>query len=277
VGLGAERVLLYAWHPLAVVEVAHGAHVDVLAGAFLLLALLAFEARRPLATGVALAGATLVKLYPLVAAPALVTGRRRADLAAAGALVLAIVLAYAPFLSVGPRVLGYLPGYLDEQGFLSGTGLYVPKQLALLGVGVETIRAYQAVSLALLAGLAVLFVVRPAVSTRDAATRALLLLLLANVIASPVQPWYRLVPLALLPLARGPLVPAAHVFFGTALFAYFHTLLPAHPYWPRQLTYGGTIVALAAAGLWVLGRRLTRESRERPARAVPAAARARTP
>ncbi len=266
VGLARERVLLYAWHPLAVVEVAHGAHVDVFATVFLLLAFLAFELRRPVLAGVSIAAAGLVKLYPLAAAPALATGRRRSDLVTAVALAATFVLAYVPFLSVGVGVLGYLPGYVDEQGFSSGSGLYVPKVLGQLGVPFDVTTAYQVAAVALLGALALWFVVRPAVTTRDAATRGMLLLLLMIVLASPVQPWYRLVPLALLPLARGPLVWVAHLFFATALFSYFHTLLPSHPYWPRQLTYGGTIVALLILAAWMLiRRRPARTLRPRPA------------
>ena len=68
--------------------------------------------------GVLLGAATLTKLYPAVLAPALL--RRRPGIVAAAAIVVG-VLAYLPHvLAVGMNVIGYLPGYLREEGYDSG-------------------------------------------------------------------------------------------------------------------------------------------------------------
>ncbi len=64
-----RRVLLYAWHPLPLVEIAGSGHIDALGIFFLMLALYALVAtRNKLATG-ALAAAFLAKLVPLILLP----------------------------------------------------------------------------------------------------------------------------------------------------------------------------------------------------------------
>jgi uncharacterized membrane protein len=65
-GLPRQRILIYAWHPLVIWEFAGSGHFDAIAIAFIALALLARRKNADVATGVALACATLVKFFPLV-------------------------------------------------------------------------------------------------------------------------------------------------------------------------------------------------------------------
>lgn len=117
-GFARQRVLIYAWHPLAVWEFAGSGHADALAIAFIALALLAHRKRAETLTGVLIACATGVKLFPIVLFPALYTRRSwKMPLA----FVATILIAYLPYLSVGPmRVLGSLPAYSSEQGLVTG-------------------------------------------------------------------------------------------------------------------------------------------------------------
>ena len=125
-GFARQRVLIYAWHPLAVWEFAGSGHADALAIAFIALALLARRKNAETLTGVLIACATCVKLFPVVLFPALYLRRSwKMPLA----FVATVLIAYLPYLSVGPmRVLGSLPAYSSEQGLLSG------KQYFLLGL-----------------------------------------------------------------------------------------------------------------------------------------------
>ena len=122
-GFARQRVLIYVWHPLAVWEFAGSGHVDALAIAFIALALLVRRQRRETLTGFLLACATGVKLFPAALFPALYTRRNwKMPLAFAAT----ILLAYSPYLSVGPvRVLGSLPGYASERGLISGEQFYL--------------------------------------------------------------------------------------------------------------------------------------------------------
>ena len=122
-GLARQRVLIYAWHPLAVWEFAGSGHVDALAIAFIALALLSRRQRRETLTGFMLACAVCVKLFPAVLFPALYTRRSwKMPLAFAAT----ILIAYLPYLSVGPvGVLGFLPGYASERGMISGEQFFL--------------------------------------------------------------------------------------------------------------------------------------------------------
>jgi len=252
-GRPPENALLYAWHPLAIVEVGHSGHIDVLAVALLLGSLLLVVRGRPLAAGVALAGASLVKFYALVALiPLLARGRARL----VGALAVTAILAYLPFLSVGSRVLGYLPGYLAEEGFESGARFYL---LRVLGAeSPAAVLAYELAAAGILAALA--FAVWRRVGREPESIALLLLAGLA--LATPAYPWYALLPLALLPLA-GPRVLAVGSFLAAAAFLlYVQQKAPGNPDWPLHVVWGGTALALAAAGLSKVRARLPRVAYE---------------
>ncbi|HEY8185615.1 MAG TPA: glycosyltransferase 87 family protein [Pyrinomonadaceae bacterium] len=122
-GFARQRVLIYAWHPLAVWEFAGSGHVDALAIAFIALALLARRKHGETLTGFLLACATCVKLFPAVLFPA-VYMRRSWKIPVA--FVATILIAYLPYLSVGPvGVLGFLPGYANERGMVSGEQFFL--------------------------------------------------------------------------------------------------------------------------------------------------------
>ncbi|HSC71813.1 MAG TPA: glycosyltransferase family 87 protein, partial [Candidatus Methylomirabilis sp.] len=113
-GLPRSRVILYAWQPLTVFEIAGSGHLDALAIPFILLAVVAWRGHRNAAAGVALGAATLVKIFPIVLVPAFL-GRKRWSLLLA--CVATIGLAYLPFLpGAGPKALGHLPQFLSDPG-----------------------------------------------------------------------------------------------------------------------------------------------------------------
>jgi len=122
-GFARQRILIYAWHPLAIWEIAGSGHVDALAIAFIALALLARRKPRETLTGFFLACAGCVKFFPAVLFPALYV-RRSWKMPLAFAVT--IVVAYLPYLSVGPMgVLGFLPGYASERGMVNGEQFFL--------------------------------------------------------------------------------------------------------------------------------------------------------
>lgn len=125
-GLPRSRIVLYAWHPLVVFEVAGSGHVDALAVPFILLAVLAWLGGRDFLAGVSLGAGVLLKLFPILLLPALFSRRRYWVPVACGLVVL---LGYLPFLpDAGFRVLGHLPRFLSdpyEQFNSSAMGLVV--------------------------------------------------------------------------------------------------------------------------------------------------------
>jgi hypothetical protein len=147
-GFARQRVLIYAWHPLVVWEFAGSGHVDALAIAFIALALLARRKRFETLTGVLLACATCVKLFPAVLFPAFHERRSWKMLLV---FVGTILIAYLPYLSVGPLgVLGFLPGYVSERGMMSG------EQFFLLTVARRLFSANVPASLYLISAVAML-------------------------------------------------------------------------------------------------------------------------
>ena len=110
---------LWGWSPLVATEAVTNSHIDVLAAFLLLVAtVLAASGRRWLA-GIALGASIATKLIPAIGTPALLRPRPWTLLVAAGATFL---LLYVPYIvASGFGVLGYLPGYLSEEGYESGT------------------------------------------------------------------------------------------------------------------------------------------------------------
>jgi hypothetical protein len=114
---------LWAWCPTVALEAGNSAHVDIVAVAITTVALLllatARTTRRTIAGGVLLGLAIATKVTPVLAGPAVLRRRWFAVLASASS---AFVLVYVPHvLAVGSKVVGFLPGYLQQEGYDSGT------------------------------------------------------------------------------------------------------------------------------------------------------------
>src|SRR6201996_3781313 len=100
-GLRREQVLIYAWHPLLLWEVASSGHVDGAALPMIALALLFYVRHKPAFCGSALGAATLIKLYPIVLFPALYRRSQWRDWKMPAAVVSLIAAGYACYASVG--------------------------------------------------------------------------------------------------------------------------------------------------------------------------------
>jgi alpha-1,6-mannosyltransferase len=121
-GIRREQSLLYAWCPLLVWEIGSSGHLDSAAMAFIALALLARYRQRPIATGVFIGIAILIKIYPLVLLPALF---RRGEYRMPITVAAIITFAYACYSSAGMRVFGFLGGYVQEEGMQSGNRYFL--------------------------------------------------------------------------------------------------------------------------------------------------------
>jgi alpha-1,6-mannosyltransferase len=188
-GLPRQRILLYAWHPLAVWEFAGSGHLDAIAIAFISLALLARRRNAEVATGLALASAALVKLFPIVLLPALY---RRVSWKMPLALVLTIAVAYMPYLGVGPRgVLGYLPGYAKERGILSGEQFFLLAAVRRLPLGFQIpTSVFVVFAILILALLTVCMWRKQTAGHENYVANALLIATAFTVLLSPDFPWY---------------------------------------------------------------------------------------
>jgi hypothetical protein len=197
-GLPLRRAALWAWFPGTVLWAVNDAHVDTLGvlltvGALGALGVPDCSSRRRVVAGAALGLATATKLLPALVLPAAVGRPRRptAVLAALGAFA----LVYVPYVvASGTGVLGYLPGYLREEGYDQAQ----PTRFGLLRLVLPAPLAPWAGAVVLLA--AVCWVLLR--SRQDEPWRgALVLYGTALFVAAPGYPWYALMVVALVALS----------------------------------------------------------------------------
>ena len=118
-GLDPRHAALWAWCPLVATEGVTNSHVDLLGVAFVLAAAFWVSSGRYVRGGILLGMAIGVKLIPAIAAPAMIKRQGWKVLTAA---VVTFALLYVPYvLATGIGVLGYLPGYLTEEGYEDGS------------------------------------------------------------------------------------------------------------------------------------------------------------
>jgi alpha-1,6-mannosyltransferase len=185
-GLPGPLVLIYAWHPLAIWEVAGSGHVDIIAVAFAMLAMLAAERKLLWSAGAALALAACAKFFPLVLAPAL---WRRWDWKMPLATAITGALLYLPYLSAGRHVFGFLGGYADEGGLTTGDGFLLAVLFREAGLGDAALPAFLLCALGLLAALALRTLFRAAPERPDI-TGASAIAAAFTVLISPHHAWY---------------------------------------------------------------------------------------
>ncbi|GAA3244195.1 glycosyltransferase 87 family protein [Dactylosporangium siamense] len=182
-GRDPRRAVLWAWCPLVALEAGNNAHVDVVAvgvAAGALFVLARARTRRAAALGGLLLGlAVATKLTPALLGPAVLRRRPVTVMVAAAGAVAAVYLPHV--LAAGPAVLGYLPGYLHEEGYANGS------RFALLSLLLPSaVVAPAAVLLLVVAALHTLRTSDPDRPWRGAAVMVAAALL----VTAPAYPWY---------------------------------------------------------------------------------------
>ncbi len=256
----ARNLLLYAWNPLVIIEVAGQAHTEAAMIPFLIAAVWAVRHDHGHLASLAVAGAGLVKLYPLVLGPFLL---RRYGWKAVwpGALLAAGVT--APYAA--PYVLPHVkesvdlyfqlfefnaaPYYLVKEAFFEWTGQDWSKQIG------PAFRQLFLLSLPVLYGL-------------DAWKKwrfercVFATLGLFVVLSTTVHPWYLL---ALLPLAVATPQPRWHWLWLGAMSMGTYLLYVDGPYWNWiWIGWGGALLLALAAHAdgflqWIQKRRAERK------------------
>ena len=249
-GLPRQRVLLYAWHPLAVWEFAGSGHADAIAIGCIGLALLARQRRSKIGTGLSLGGSILGKSFPLVLAPAFY---ERWDWKMPLTLLLTIVIGYAPYLGVGPaKAMVFLFGSAPERGIESGEEFFILSAVRnLFGLHVST-AAY--VGLALLVGAAtVSWILREQARGRDDNIKhGLIVASVFLVLVSPHFPWYFAWIIPFLCFVPSPAV----IYMTLASYLLYLTWLGDAPNQVLKMKSGIFLPALAVLVITMLVRRL---------------------
>jgi hypothetical protein len=190
-GQPLTHIVAYAWHPLPIWEIAGSGHVDIVICALLMLGLLLFLHSRTLPAGVAVALGALVKPTALLALPVF---WRPWNLRLPLVVLLTALAAYLPYLSVGSGVLGFLWGYVEEEGLASGRGfniLWLMERFA--GHVPAAAGVYVVLAVAVMIGLAIAVAFRKDRSPRATLAWLNWLLIVFLILVSPHYPWYFLV------------------------------------------------------------------------------------
>ena len=174
--LPGERLLLYYWNPLVLVESFGSGHVDLVAAAFLVATVALYERKRTMWAGVSFALAVLTKYVPAMIIPWLI--RRRAWLLLGAAAAAAAILA-APFLGAGPALTTGLRIYARHWEF-NGALYHLLREAIASELQIRYILAGAGV----VATLAIAWRARSASASAFASAVAFLLL------SPTVFPWY---------------------------------------------------------------------------------------
>jgi hypothetical protein len=232
--LPAARLLVLAWSPLALVEIAGSGHNEAFGMLWLVLALLALDADRPLVSALFASAGFLAKYLPCLVAAAWARRYRPSHVAAGGALAAAL---FALYLDAGETMFLSLSKYARLWRF--NETLFAPLAAALGSHG-AAVRAGALLTLT----LALAFSWRRA----EPAGAALAVVAAFLLLAPNVLPWYALWLLPLLVLRDEP---AALLFTGTVSLAYL-----VYPGWQsggpwtigwgwRALEYGPCLLVAA--------------------------------
>ena len=200
IGQPAERVIVYAWHPLPIFEFGGSGHIDALMICFIALALFARAHQKFGIAGFALGAATLVKFIPVILLPAIY---KRWDKKLPIVFGTTIAVCYLPYVfSAGTGVLGFLPQYAKEEGLQSGARYYllvlIDYILGWCGVVHDLPSAiFTSVALAVLGAIAIWALYRqPPLRRGESETQeqwifsAFVLALTFSVLLSSYYPWY---------------------------------------------------------------------------------------
>lgn len=195
-------VVAYAWHPLAIWEVANSAHVEALMIALTMVGVWLLVCARHTLGAIAVALAMVVKPYALFVLPAF---WRPWDWRVPLAVVATIALCYLPYLGAGRGVFGFVAsGYLAEEGLTGGEGIwFVSLAQSVFGKLPALTAIYIVVAAAIMVFLALRIAFGPERSPRETISGVILLLTAGLFLMSPNYAWYFLVLVPFIPLGAG--------------------------------------------------------------------------
>ncbi|MBC5827881.1 MAG: hypothetical protein GIW99_09420 [Candidatus Eremiobacteraeota bacterium] len=179
-GIPAGRAALYGWSPLVIMEFAWSGHEEAWCVAALVVAIFLHDRGGRIGSALALAGAVLVKLYPLALIPAFFP---RKSWGFACTCLAVVVLAYLPFALWNPDIFGFLSTFVAQ---------YHQNDTLHLVLGTRGSEA--------LFGLCVAAAFYARSRGADLVVSVVMLVLAYLLLAPSVYPWYVTVFAALLPL-----------------------------------------------------------------------------
>jgi hypothetical protein len=245
------RLLIYAWNPLVIFEIAYSGHLEGLTVFWMVLACYLSATHRHVPGAAALAVSSAIKFYPALLLPALLNRGQR--IKGGLAFAVTILLLYVPFLGAGRKVSGFLPLYLQNP--------YESFNLGLKSVMVQLLPQidYSSFSIVFLLGLAAagLYVFcknkQPHLIIRYA---FILMGLLVVLMPASLHPWYVII---LIPFLCFYPAVAWLLFSCMVTLSYLKYVSPTGimPAWIPMLEYGLLFALLAGGSIigWILKHR----------------------
>jgi alpha-1,6-mannosyltransferase len=250
---GPTAVIVYAWSPLVVFEGVQAGHVDLVVIPLMLAALVWRQRGSSVRAGMALGGAVLMKLYPLVLLPA---WWRPRDWRFPAAVAATVALGYVPHAAtVKLGAAGFLPEYLGRaEDHNIGLRALLTYPLGFTGDGARTVA--MGVLFALMAGV-VVWIGRANAGDAAGMTAAGTLAVGSYLLLVPtsMHPWY---VLWMVPFLCFPSWPAWLYFSGSVSLSYLsYVVEPAPmPWWAWLAEYGPLYALLLHAGWRALTHRV---------------------
>jgi hypothetical protein len=248
-GQPITRLVAYLWHPLPMWEIANSGHIDALMVALMMTGLWLVIGGKALRGVVAIALATLAKPLAIFALPAC---WRPWDWRAPALAVAAAAVCYAPYLSVGTGILGFLPEYLTEERISDGgDNWWLTVWRSVAGAHPADTAIYLALVGVVLGGLAIAAALRSDRSPQTILDDTARLLLVFLLLLLPKYPWYFLAITPFLALRGNAVLWAATT--GALLL---QEEVDIGEYIPLFIRQTGLYGAVALALLWSMwGRR----------------------
>jgi alpha-1,6-mannosyltransferase len=239
------HILLYAWHPLVIVELGISGHLDGLMLPFVLLAFLCMMHNRSWLVGASLAIATLLKLYPAILLPALY---RKGGWPMPLAFFGLVGMGYLLYLNAGPQIIGFLPYYVAPDEFYNLSLRPILTWLVGLITG-NPFPVVQWLSAAILVLVMVHCIHQPQKPQQQAVEWGVGLIALYLMLVSPsVFQWYLVWLLALVSLTPNWLTPAWLYWSWAVNLDYLETLPPF-----THALYRLHIVEYVPVYAWIIG------------------------
>jgi hypothetical protein len=258
-GFNSARLIIYAWNPLVIFEIAYSGHLEGIMVFLMIAALYLHATQKKMAAVIMLALSAAVKLYPALLLVAFLNrGDRLKGIVAFSAT---IILLYAPFIGAGTKVSGFLPVYLKNPYESFNTGLKYLLMRLFPGLDYHVLSWLFIASLAI-AGLAVFFKDKNTLQTTRYGyilTGCLMILMPAS-----LHPWYVIMVIPFLVIYPNP---AWLIFTGTVNLSYLKYTSPQGimPIWVLLVEYLPLFVILTTGS--IIGRY---RHRRQPILPVPA-------
>jgi len=240
------RLVAYLWHPLPLWEIANSGHIDALMVALMMLGLWFAVTGSPHKGAIAITLGALAKPFAVLAMPA---AWRPWDWKVPLIAACVIAVCYAPYLSVGWGVFGYLTtGYLSEEQYATGGGIWLLSLWRLLvGSLPGDVFVYLVAASAILAALGFKAAQRLPRTAEGSLVDINRLVLTFLLLLSPNYPWYFLIATPFVALVGGApvwtLTIAAVVLQDESRMGIYLPLLPR-----KTLLFSAFLCAWAYAG-----------------------------